>query len=48
VGFEWDAAKAKTNVRSHGVRFEESRAVFDDPWSFYISRGDVSPKGGRK
>jgi hypothetical protein len=37
VGFEWDAAKAKTNVRSHGVRFEESRAVFDDPYAITIA-----------
>ena len=37
MGFEWDAAKAKANVRNHGVRFEESRAVFDDPYAITIA-----------
>lgn len=36
MGFEWDALKAKTNVRNHGVRFEESRAIFDDPYAITI------------
>jgi hypothetical protein len=29
--FEWDAAKNATNIRKHGVCFEEAREVFDDP-----------------
>ena len=29
--FAWDGAKAAANFRKHGVRFEESMAVFDDP-----------------
>ena len=28
--FEWDPAKAKANVRKHGVSFEEARSVFFD------------------
>jgi len=43
VGFEWDAAKAKTNVRNHGVRFEESRAVFDDPFAITIADDEADP-----
>jgi len=31
--FEWDAAKAASNLRKHGVEFEEAVAVFDDPFS---------------
>ncbi|CDG97897.1 Putative toxin-antitoxin system, toxin component (fragment) [Xenorhabdus bovienii str. puntauvense] len=33
--FEWDPAKAETNYRKHGIRFEEAALVFDDPfhWS---------------
>ena len=43
MGFEWDAAKAKTNVRSHGVRFEESRAGFDDPYAITIADDEADP-----
>ena len=33
VRFEWDAAKAKTNERKHGVRFEDAMLVFADPYA---------------
>lgn len=29
--FEWDDAKARTNMRKHGVSFPEAQTVFDDP-----------------
>ncbi len=29
--FEWDPVKAKFNIRKHGVRFEESATIFNDP-----------------
>jgi len=29
--FEWDAQKAATNVRKHGVPFSEAATVFADP-----------------
>ena len=35
-GFEWDPAKAKTNLQKHGVSFEEASTVFDDPNSITI------------
>lgn len=28
--FEWDAQKAKRNVRKHGITFDEATTVFDD------------------
>jgi hypothetical protein len=31
MGFEWDEAKAASNVQKHGVSFEEARSAFDDP-----------------
>ena len=31
IRFEWDAVKARTNQRKHGVSFEEALNVFDDP-----------------
>ena len=29
--FEWDSRKATTNIRKHGVSFDEASTVFDDP-----------------
>jgi len=29
--FEWDRDKAATNLRKHGVAFDEAVTVFDDP-----------------
>ena len=31
--FEWSEAKAKSNVRKHGVSFELATQVFDDPYA---------------
>ncbi len=28
--FEWDSRKAKSNLRKHGVSFDEACTVFDD------------------
>jgi uncharacterized DUF497 family protein len=40
--FVWDSAKAKTNWRKHGVRFEEAATVFTDPLFILVeaSRND--------
>ena len=43
MGFEWDADKAKANLRSHGVRFEEAGAVFDDPYAITIADDEADP-----
>jgi uncharacterized DUF497 family protein len=29
--FEWDKAKAKVNLKKHGVSFEEASSIFGDP-----------------
>lgn len=29
--FEWDATKASSNLRKHGVSFESATTVFNDP-----------------
>ena len=34
VWFEWNDAKAKTNERKHGVRFDDAMLVFSDPYAF--------------
>lgn len=47
VGFEWDAAKASANFRHHGVRFEESTAVFDDAYAITIADDEADPSEER-
>ncbi len=34
--FEWDLQKAQSNLRKHGVSFEEASTVFQDPLSVTI------------
>jgi uncharacterized DUF497 family protein len=34
--FEWDYAKAKSNLRKHGVSFEEASTVFGDVRSITV------------
>jgi uncharacterized DUF497 family protein len=34
--FEWDADKAKTNLKKHGVSFEEASSVLGDPHALTI------------
>ena len=29
--FEWDEEKARANLATHGVSFDEARTIFDDP-----------------
>ncbi len=29
--FEWDAKKARANLKNHRVGFEEAKTVFNDP-----------------
>jgi uncharacterized DUF497 family protein len=36
LSFEWDARKAQSNVRKHGVRFDEASTVFADSLSLTI------------
>ena len=35
--FEWDGAKASTNVRKHGLSFEEAATVFGDQRAITIA-----------
>ena len=34
--FDWDPAKARENLRKHGVSFEEARTVFGDDQAILI------------
>jgi uncharacterized DUF497 family protein len=32
LNFEWDEAKAATNLQRHQISFEEAKTVFNDPF----------------
>lgn len=32
--FEWDQYKAASNVRRHGISFDEARTIFEDQFAF--------------
>ena len=40
IAFEWDEAKAESNLKKHGVSFEEAKSVFFD--EFALQFYDVS------
>ena len=42
MSFEWDEEKAKTNLKKHGIGFEEATTVFIDPFSIAIPDPDHS------
>lgn len=33
VKFEWDPAKAESNIKKHGITFEEAKSVFYDDYA---------------
>ncbi|MFA4911018.1 MAG: BrnT family toxin [Desulfobacteria bacterium] len=45
--FEWDPAKAKMNLRKHGVAFREAAAVLRDPLGITIFDPDHSDEEDR-
>jgi uncharacterized protein len=45
--FEWDAVKAATNRRKHGVSFEEARSVFVDEEALLIADPEHSESEDR-
>jgi uncharacterized DUF497 family protein len=45
--FEWDEAKAKANVKKHGVSFEEAKSVFLDDQARMIPDPDHSAEEER-
>lgn len=42
IDFEWDTSKAESNIRKHGVSFDEASTVFSDPFELTISDPDHS------
>jgi uncharacterized protein len=46
--FEWDAAKARENLKKHGVAFEEALTVFADPFAHIFDDPDHSESEQRE
>lgn len=46
--FEWDEAKASSNLRRHAVSFEDAASVFLDPWALTFSDPDHSTQEERE
>jgi len=42
LSFEWDEKKATSNLRKHGVSFEEAQSVFYDPRSLTVDHPDYA------
>jgi uncharacterized protein len=40
--FEWDETKAASNLRKHGVSFEEAASVFSDVLAYTFADPDHS------
>jgi hypothetical protein len=46
--FEWDPAKAESNLRKHDVSFDEAVTVFKDPLAFIFDDTDHSEQEHRE
>jgi uncharacterized DUF497 family protein len=46
--FEWDAAKARANLKAHRVSFEEALTVFGDPLARIFADPDHSVNEARE
>lgn len=44
IKFEWDSAKAQSNLAKHGIAFEEAAAIFQDEHAVSVVDPD-SPAG---
>lgn len=44
MDLEWDLEKAGSNLKKHGVSFEEASTVFGDPLAYTFSDPDHSEK----
>ena len=47
ISFEWDVKKAATNLKKHGVSFDEAKSVFYDDLGRVISDPDHSEEEQR-
>ena len=46
--FEWNPVKARSNVRKHGISFDEAISVFRDPLALIFDDETHSGQGSRE
>jgi hypothetical protein len=46
--FEWDPKKAASNLKKHGLTFQEAATVFGDPLAITFQDPDHSEDGNRQ
>ncbi|WP_260293073.1 BrnT family toxin [Sedimenticola hydrogenitrophicus] len=47
IDFEWDPTKARSNLRKHGVSFEEAKSVFYDEYAIQFDDVENSEEEDR-
>lgn len=47
LNFEWDANKSASNIKQHGVSFDEAKTVFTDEYARLIGDPDNSQDDDR-
>lgn len=47
LDFEWGESKAATNLKKHGISFDEAASVFADPMAYSVSDPDHSEDESR-
>jgi len=40
IKFEWDSIKADSNIKKHGISFEEAKSVFYDEFAIQFYQND--------
>ncbi|MBN2894530.1 MAG: BrnT family toxin [Campylobacterales bacterium] len=45
--FEWDPAKASSNIKKHGISFDEAKTVFEDDFARLMPDPDHSEEEER-
>ena len=45
INFEWDKAKAESNIKKHGISFHEAKSVFYDESAIQFFDGEHSILG---
>ena len=42
MSYQWDAAKAQSNLRKHGIDFADAVGVFEDEWAFTCKEEEIA------
>ena len=42
MSYQWDVAKARSNLRKHGIDFADAVGVFEDEWAFTCKEEEIA------